>query len=160
MATRYTRVWDTSKPAATDPIGYAYRDMQWVKQDIEERIKCPEWAVAYRLCELGDVSAGVVELDVSQGDVFTATLPGSGTVTFDIINVTSNSYDEKVAVFVILIITNPSSGAPTVAWSSKIKWAFTTPISPTSNARTIYQFITTDGGNTFIGMSCITGVPS
>ena len=156
MASRYSQVWTETTPVPSDILGYVYQHMQNLRRDFRERMNCPEWSIYYRLKDLGTVAAGTVNLDLSQGDCFLCTLPNSGTVTFSVINAPSNSYDEKVMVMFTLVVKNPSSGTPTVAWSSQFK-KYSTDIDTTANKHTVFQYISWDCTN-FYGGILFTGV--
>lgn len=159
MASRYSHVWNEATPAATDVMGYMYEHMQNLKTDVRERMQYPAWAVGYKLSDLGTVSAGTVSLDLNTADVFLCTLPSSGTVTFEITNAPVNMYDEKVMSMVTLVIKMPSSGTPTIAWASNIKYlAGSGALLTTNNTYSIVQFITFNGGTNYIMMPLVTGV--
>ena len=159
MPSRYTNVWDETSPKVTDIAGYMYQHMQNLKIDVRERMQYPAWCVRYKLVELGTVSAGTVNLNISSGDAFSCTLPTSGTVTFDVTNVPSNDYDEKITIFLTIIVKMPSSGTPSIAWSSKFKSIAGFTPSTTANSYTIYQAISVDISTpTFALMPIITGL--
>lgn len=159
MASRYTHIWDENTPTATDIMGYMYQHMQNLKTDVRERMQYPAWPVGYKLLDLGTVSAGTVSLDLSIADTFLCVLPSSGIVTFQIINAPVNTYDEKVMSMVTLVIKMPSSGTPTVAWASNIKYPTgSATLSTTNDTYSIIQFITFDGGANYILMPLVTGV--
>ena len=156
MASRYSQAWTETTPVPSDILGYVYQHMQNLRRDFRERMNCPEWSIYYRLKDLGTVAAGTVNLDLSQGDCFLCTLPTSGTVTFDITNAPSNSYDEKVMLMITLVIKNPSSGTPIITWASKFK---KTPsvIDQTANKYSVVQIISWDCTNYYAGL-LFTGV--
>lgn len=62
--------------------------------------------------DLGTLSAGTTSISVTNGRIFKAKLPTSGTVTFSF-----TSTDEFT-----LILVNPASGSATVAWPAGLKW--------------------------------------
>lgn len=159
MPSRYTNTWVENTPTPTDNAGYIYQYMQRLRVDFRERMQAPEWSVGYRLKDLGTVSAGTVTLDLNEGDCFRCVLPTSGTVTFDLSNFPNNAYDEKVLPFITIIIRMPSSGTPTVAWSSKFKVAVPFSLITANNTYSILQAMMYDTtASNVILMPLVTGV--
>jgi hypothetical protein len=148
MASRYTNVYSTSTPANTEKAGLGAQEIRNVKLDVEERLKAPPWAIAYKLYEHGTVTAGTVTIDLDDGDYHTMTLPTSGTVVIAITNFASNAYDEKVASMLTIEITNPASGSADVTWPATVKWpSGDQPTRDTTASKvTIYQMTTVDAG--------------
>ena len=153
MSSRYTNVYSTSAPANTEKAGLGAQEIRNWKVDVEERLQAPPWALAYKLNQLGTVTASTVTIDFDSGDYHTLTLPTSGTVVIAITNVPSNAYDEKVASMLTLEITNPASGSATVTWPAAVKWPYGTEPSrdTTASKVTIYQMTTVDAGTKWRG---------
>ena len=101
---------------------------------------------------LGTLAAGTVNIDLSNGNVVTATLPTSGTVTFTFTTGVSSG-----AVSFTLYLTNPASGTPTINWPVAVEWtrilSFNNPpvYSTTSNKISVWSFITTNNGSKWYG---------
>lgn len=87
----------------------------------------------------GVITSGTV--DLSTGCHFKETLSGNTTYVF--------SNPETVQVFQ-LEITGASTY--TITWPSSVDWAYgSAPNAPAADGTTLYNFITSDGGTTYIG---------
>ena len=128
----------TIKIAGTDIIDQSRNILSSTFQNYTETVNA-----------LGTVPAGTIGIDLSNGNVVTATLPTSGTVTFTFTTgVTTN------AVSFTLYLTNPASGTPTLAWPASVKWpGGTTPTRTTTASKIdVWSFITTNNGTNWFGM--------
>lgn len=92
----------------------------------------------------GSIS-GAVTLDLSTGNVFTATVTGNVT-SLDIVNAPSGTW----GTFFCLILTN--GGAFTVTWNSRFKWPGGTAPTLTASGKDILAFLTSDNGTTVNGV--------
>lgn len=159
MATRYTNLWDETTPGRDDIAGYLGDRMQDLKVDLRERLQFPQWPMNYKRKDLGAVSAGTVNMDYDDGQVFTLAMPSSGTVTLSISNLPSESYDEKAASVILVLVTNPGSGTPTLVHPSGTSFGDGAPYpSLTAGKKTLWQYVTFDGGATFVGAMLVTGI--
>lgn len=93
---------------------------------------------------LGDLGGGTDDIDLSSGNVVTATVSTSAeTFTF------SNPTASGVACGFILILTN--GGSQTVNWPASVDWAGGVAPTLTASGVDYLAFITTDGGTTWRG---------
>ena len=98
---------------------------------------------------LGTLTDGSTNnIDLANGNVITATLPTSGSVTFTFTTGVSSG-----AVSFTLYLINGASGTPTINWPASVKWTgATTPTRTTTASRvSVWSFITIDNGTTWYG---------
>jgi hypothetical protein len=95
---------------------------------------------------LGDVAGGTDAIDISAGNVVTATV-STGTQTFTFTNPSATG---KACSFT-LILTN--GGSQTVNWPSAVKWASDSAPSLTSSGVDVITFTTVDAGTTWYGFT-------
>ena len=102
---------------------------------------------------LGDTGGGTDAIDVSAGNVVTATV-STGTQTFTFPNPSGTG---KACSFT-LILTN--GGSQTVNWPSSVDWAGGTEPTLTSSGIDILTFTTVDGGTIWYGFAAGTDMQS
>jgi len=93
---------------------------------------------------LGDLGGGTDDIDLTSGNVVTATVSTS-TQTFTF----SNPPASGSAGSFTLILTN--GGSQTVNWPASVDWAGGTAPTLTTSGVDILTFLTTDGGTTWYG---------
>ena len=93
---------------------------------------------------LGDLGGGTDDIDLSLGNVVTATVSTS-TETFTFSNPPASG---KAGSFT-LILTN--GGSQTVNWPASVDWVGGTAPTLTSAGVDVITFVTTDGGTTWLG---------
>ena len=95
---------------------------------------------------LGDLGGGTDDIDLTAGNVVTATVSTSEqTFTF------SNPPASGTAGSFTLILTN--GGSQTVNWSASVDWAGGTAPTLTASGTNIITFTTTNGGTTWYGFA-------
>jgi hypothetical protein len=93
---------------------------------------------------LGDLGGGTDDIDLTAGNVVTATVStGEQTFTF------SNPPASGTAGSFTLILTN--GGSQTVNWPASVDWAGGTAPTLTASGVDVLTFLTTDGGTTWLG---------
>ena len=95
---------------------------------------------------LGDLGGGTDDIDLTKGNVITATVSTS-TETFTF----SNPPASGTAGSFTLVLTN--GGSQTVNWPGAVDWAGGTEPSLTSSGVDVITFFTTDGGSTWLGFA-------
>ena len=92
-------------------------------------------------------TTGATTLDLSQSNVFRHVLTGNTTYTF------SNPPSSGVLYSFTLVAQQDASGSRVVAWPASAKWpgALQPPQTTTANAVDVWNFITYDGGSTYLG---------
>lgn len=93
---------------------------------------------------IGDIGGGTQDIDLTLGNVVTATVSTS-TTTFTF----SNPPASGSAGGFTLILTN--GGSQTVNWPASVAWADGTAPDLTASGIDILEFLTTDGGTTYYG---------
>lgn len=95
---------------------------------------------------LGDLGGGTDDIDLSSGNIVTATVSTSEeTFTF------SNPPESGTTGSFTLILTN--GGSQTVNWPASVDWAGGTAPTLTTSGVDVLVFITTDGGTIWLGFS-------
>ncbi len=89
----------------------------------------------------GTVSGNPVDIDLTLGNVVTATINGATTFTF------SNPPATGIGGGFLLILTN--GGSATINWPTGTKWASATAPTLTASGTDVLQFVTTDTGTTW-----------
>ena len=92
-------------------------------------------------------TTGATTIDLSVSNVFRHVLTGNTTYTF------SNPPSSGVLYSFTLVAQQDASGSRVVAWPASAKWpgALQPPQTTTANAVDIWNFITYDGGSTYLG---------
>ena len=113
----------------------------------DEQIRRPEFIdYAEAVNALGDVGGGTDAIDITAGNVVTATV-STGTQTFTFTNPSATG---KACSFT-LILTN--GGSQTVNWPSSVDWAGGDAPSLTSSGIDILTFTTVDAGTIWYGFA-------
>ena len=99
---------------------------------------------------LGDVGGGTDAIDISAGNVVTATV-STATQTFTFTNPSATG---KACSFTLLL-TN--GGSQTVNWPSSVDWAGGSAPSLTSSGVDVLTFTTVDAGNNLVWLCCWSG---
>ncbi len=115
-----------------------FQDEQAIRPEIKD--------YAETVNALGDLGGGTDAIDISAGNVVTATVSTS-TQTFTFTNPSATG---KACSFT-LILTN--GGSQTVNWPSSVDWAGGTAPSLTSSGVDILTFTTVDAGTTWYGFA-------
>ena len=91
--------------------------------------------------------SGATTIDLSQSNVFRHVLVGNTTYTF------SNPPSSGVVYSFTLVVQQDASGARVVTWPAAAKYpgALPPPQTTTANGIDIWNFITYDGGSTYLG---------
>lgn len=92
-------------------------------------------------------TTGSSTIDLSQSNVFRHVLTGNTTYTF------SNPPSSGVLYSFTLVAQQDATGGRVITWPASAKWpgALTPPQTTTANAVDIWNFITYDGGSTYLG---------
>ena len=113
----------------------------------DEQIRRPEFIdYAEAVNALGDVGGGTDAIDITAGNVVTATV-STGTQTFTFTNPSATG---KACSFT-LILTN--GGSQTVNWPSSVDWAGGSAPSLTSSGVDVLTFTTVDAGTIWYGFA-------
>ena len=113
----------------------------------DEQIRRPEFIdYAEAVNALGDVGGGTDAIDITAGNVVTATV-STGTQTFTFTNPSATG---KACSFT-LILTN--GGSQTVNWPSSVDWAGGDAPSLTSSGVDVLTFTTVDAGTIWYGFA-------
>jgi len=115
-----------------------FQDEQAIRPDLKD--------YAETVNALGDLGGGTDTIDISAGNVVTATVSTS-TQTFTFTNPSANG---KACSFT-LILTN--GGSQTVNWPGSVDWAGGSAPSLTSSGIDILTFTTVDGGTIWYGFA-------
>ena len=91
--------------------------------------------------------SGATTIDLSQSNVFRHVLTGNTTYTF------SNPPSSGVVYSFTLVVQQDASGNRVVTWPASARWpgALQPPQTTTANGIDIWNFITYDGGSTYLG---------
>lgn len=92
-------------------------------------------------------TTGSTSLDLSQSNVFRCVLVGNTTFTF------ANPPSTGIMYSFTLVVQQDSTGGRTITWPASAKWpgALLPPATTTANAVDVWNFITYDGGSTYLG---------
>lgn len=95
---------------------------------------------------IGSIGGGTQDIDLTLGNVVTATVDTS-TTTFTFSNPTASGD----ACSFTLILTN--GGSQTTNWPASVDWAGATAPTLTASGVDVLTFVTTDGGTTWLGFA-------
>lgn len=92
-------------------------------------------------------TTGSTTVDLSQSNVFRHVLTGNTTYSF------TNPPSSGVLYSFTLITQQDATGSRTITWPASAKWpgALTPPQTTTANAVDVWNFVTYDGGSTYLG---------
>ena len=95
------------------------------------------------------VTGSAETIDITSGNVVTATLDDNCTFTF------SNPSASGIACSFTLILTQDGSGSRAVTWPGAVQWASSTAPTLSTGAADvdIFAFITVDAGTTWFGFT-------
>jgi len=96
---------------------------------------------------VGIFSGTTPSLDLATAQYFSGTLTGNTTFTFDYSGITLTTND---AYGFLLEITQDST-ARTITFPTSVDWDISPPSAPAANDKSLYAFVTRNGGTTWLG---------
>ena len=92
-------------------------------------------------------ATGTVNIDLSQSNVFRHVLTGNVTYTL------SNPPPTGVVYSITLVVQQDGTGSRIITWPASVRWpgALQPPQTTTANSIDIWNFVTYDGGSTYLG---------